>query len=146
MSLLAYKIFFIFLVLVATTSTIFATSVMEDDNSDLVVPITTTEPSSFLRQTGRFLANKPRAWRTCDKYPRVCDNKGSPGPDCCKKQCVNVMSDKANCGKCGRKCKYGETCCKGQCVNTLKDKKNCGSCKNRCKKGSSCVYGMCSYA
>lgn len=141
------KIVFILFVIV-TTSTIFATSVMEDDNSvDLDhVPITTTEPSSLLRQTGRFLADKPRAWRTCDKYPRVCNNKGSPGPDCCKKQCVNVMSDKANCGKCGKKCKYSESCCKGQCVNTLKDKKNCGGCKNRCKKGSSCVYGMCSYA
>ena len=138
-------IIFIFLVMMAAT--IFATTTTEDDNLDLDVAINPNEAlSSFLRQTGRFLANKPRAWRTCDKYPRVCDNKGSAGPDCCKKQCVNVMSDEANCGKCGKKCRYNETCCKGKCVNTSRDEKNCGGCKKRCKRGSSCVYGMCSYA
>ncbi|XP_074332690.1 stigma-specific STIG1-like protein 1 [Apium graveolens] len=139
------KIFVIFILVIMFT-TVFATSTTKDDNFDLDDAITPGEPSSYLRQTSRFLADKPRAWRTCDKYPRVCDNKGSTSPDCCKKQCVNVMTDKANCGKCGKRCKYSESCCKGKCVNTLRDKKNCGGCKIRCKKGSSCVYGMCSYA
>lgn len=98
------------------------------------------------RKSSRFLAQKPRAAMSCDKYPRVCSNKGSVGPDCCKKQCVNVMNDKVNCGFCGKKCKYQENCCKGLCVNPSFDGRNCGKCNNRCKKGSSCQFGMCSYA
>ncbi|KAH6775949.1 Stigma-specific Stig1 family protein [Perilla frutescens var. hirtella] len=97
-------------------------------------------------KTNRVLAQKPRATTTCDKYPRVCTAKGSVGPDCCNKQCVNVMNDKVNCGMCGKKCKYQEICCKGLCVNPSFDAKNCGNCNKRCKKGSSCLYGMCSYA
>lgn len=92
----------------------------------------------------RVLAQKPRARMTCDRYPRVCS--GVVPADCCNKQCVNVMSDRVNCGMCGKKCKYQESCCKGLCVNTAFDGKNCGKCNNRCKKGSSCLYGMCSYA
>ncbi|GAB4830827.1 hypothetical protein Ancab_004855 [Ancistrocladus abbreviatus] len=102
----------------------------------------------------RFLAEeykKPsthiiRGQVTCNKYPRICHTKWSPGPDCCKKKCVNVMADRLNCGMCGLKCKQQEMCCKGKCVNILHDKKHCGSCSNRCKKGSVCSYGMCSYA
>ncbi|KAJ1690309.1 hypothetical protein LUZ63_014464 [Rhynchospora breviuscula] len=90
--------------------------------------------------------NKPRETATCDKFPRVCRSKGSAGPDCCKKQCVNVMTDNLNCGECGRRCRYGQTCCSGNCVDVMYDKRNCGACKNRCKKGSFCNFGMCSYA
>ncbi|PIM98171.1 hypothetical protein CDL12_29353 [Handroanthus impetiginosus] len=72
--------------------------------------------------------------------------KGSVGPDCCGKKCVNVMIDGLNCGFCGKKCKYQEICCKGLCVNPLSDEKNCGKCNNKCESRSSCVYGMCSYA
>ncbi|KAK4340553.1 hypothetical protein RND71_039054 [Anisodus tanguticus] len=81
---------------------------------------------------------------TCNKNP--CWAKGSPGPFCCKKKCVNVLLDKQNCGFCGNKCKYNETCCKGQCVNTLFNKRHCGGCNKKCQKGSSCAYGMCGYA
>lgn len=88
----------------------------------------------------------PRSAMKCDKYPRVCRARGSPGPDCCKKRCVNVMKDRFNCGKCGRKCKYWQTCCRGRCVNVMSNEKHCGGCNNKCKKGSSCTYGMCSYA
>ncbi|KAK4360914.1 hypothetical protein RND71_019866 [Anisodus tanguticus] len=83
---------------------------------------------------------------TCNKYPRVCAAKGSRGPDCCRKKCVNVMTDRFNCGKCGRKCGYLEMCCEGWCVNTYFNKRHCGNCNNSCKKGSTCSYGMCSYA
>ncbi|KAK4360432.1 hypothetical protein RND71_019384 [Anisodus tanguticus] len=102
--------------------------------------------ANYLRGKGSFLATKPQYVATCDKYPRVCATKGSRGPDCCKKQCVNVLNDRSNCGKCGNKCKYSEICCKGRCVNTYDDKRNCGKCNNACKKGSSCSYGMCNYA
>ncbi|URE07802.1 Stigma-specific protein, Stig1 [Musa troglodytarum] len=87
-----------------------------------------------------------RGSMTCDNVPRVCRANGIPGPDCCKKQCVNVMTDNQNCGQCGKKCRFGQACCGGSCVNVMYDPKNCGGCNKRCKKGSFCQYGMCSYA
>ncbi|KAJ6706778.1 hypothetical protein OIU85_027160 [Salix viminalis] len=53
------------------------------------------ETTSSLRGANRFLAQKTRAVMTCNKYPRVCRAKGSPGPDCCKKKCVSVLTDRA---------------------------------------------------
>lgn len=87
-----------------------------------------------------------RGIMTCDKYPRVCRAKGSEGPDCCKKKCVNVSTDRNNCGRCGKRCRYSQTCCRGKCVNPMFDEHHCGSCGNKCDKGNSCLYGMCSYA
>ncbi|XP_027339501.1 stigma-specific STIG1-like protein 1 [Abrus precatorius] len=87
-----------------------------------------------------------RGFMTCDKYPRVCRVKGSQGPDCCRKKCVNVSTDRNNCGKCGKKCKYSQMCCRGKCINPMFDKHHCGGCGNKCSKGNFCVYGMCSYA
>ncbi|XVF26076.1 hypothetical protein REPUB_Repub13aG0268900 [Reevesia pubescens] len=117
----------------------------DDDNGDHSQVEPTT--SSLRGITSRFLAQKPRAVMTCNKYPRVCRAAGSPGPDCCKKKCVNVKTDRLNCGVCGKKCKYSEICCKGQCVNPMSHKKHCGGCNNNCNnKGSKCLYGMCSYA
>lgn len=104
---------------------------------------------SSVRGGSRFLLShkKPRVKMTCNKYPMVCRLKGSPGPYCCKKKCVNVLTDRLNCGKCGKKCNYNEICCKGKCVNPYSDKKHCGGCNNRCiNKGSYCMFGMCSYA
>ena len=38
-------------------------------------------------------------------------------PNCCRnKTCVDLQSDAANCGKCGKKCKNGKTCLNGKCV------------------------------
>ncbi|KAJ6397170.1 hypothetical protein OIU77_022084 [Salix suchowensis] len=90
-----------------------------------IAPVTfhrkeTREPAHLLR-SGRFLAGK--VTMTCDKYPTTCRAKGSAGPDCCRKQCVNVMNDELNCGKCGKKCKYSEMCCQGKCVNPAVDEK-----------------------
>ncbi|KDP34394.1 hypothetical protein JCGZ_12788 [Jatropha curcas] len=106
------------------------------------------ESSDIPRPSMRGIANRFLGQRriTCDKYPRVCHGNGSPGPDCCKKKCVNVMTDKVNCGKCGKKCKFPEICCKGACVNLMSNKNHCGGCNNKCKKGRVCAYGMCSYA
>ncbi|XP_038986515.1 protein STIG1-like [Phoenix dactylifera] len=116
----------------------------------------------------------PGAPMTCDKHPRICRAPGSPGPDCCRKKCVNVDWDRLNCGRCGKCCRYGQTCCRGRCVNVMNDPKNCGhcgkccsyghtccsgrcvnvmndpkncgACNNKCKKGGVCKYGMCDYA
>nr|DAD23436.1 TPA_asm: hypothetical protein HUJ06_024899 [Nelumbo nucifera] len=99
-------------------------------------------------RTSRFLAAKTpsSSQMTCDKFPRICRAKGSPGSDCCKKKCVDVMTDRSNCWMCGYKCKYPEVCCKGSCVNTSFDRNNCGGCNNKCKKGETCAYGLCNYA
>lgn len=109
------------------------------------LPADLSQPKTSLRGASRFLATRAAA-TTCDKNPRVCKAAGSAGRDCCKKKCVDLKTDRVNCGKCGKKCKYSEICCKGKCLNPMFDKRNCGSCSNKCKKGSSCVYGMCSYA
>ncbi|KAI6704562.1 hypothetical protein NL676_007524 [Syzygium grande] len=108
----------------------------------------TLDPATSLRGIGQFLAQAPssRTVLTCNNYPRICQAKGSPGPDCCNKKCVNASTDWLNCRLCGHKCKFLEICCEGQCVNPVFDEKHCGGC-NECKmKGSSSVYGMCSYA
>ncbi|KAK1422581.1 hypothetical protein QVD17_17864 [Tagetes erecta] len=99
-----------------------------------------------LRGASRFLGQQTRGLVKCNKNPRLCRAKGSPGPDCCKKKCVNVKTDKQNCGLCGKKCKHQEICCKGKCVNLMRDKRHCGGCDNRCKRGNACIYGMCTYA
>ncbi|CAK7351445.1 unnamed protein product [Dovyalis caffra] len=148
------KLFFLLTMLISLAITLSATPSEEEsfldfgnedeENADLPQPENQETASSF-RGTNRILSQK-RGFMTCNKYPRVCRIKGSPGPDCCKRKCVNVMTDKLNCGRCGKKCKYPEICCKGQCVNPMSNKKHCGGCRNKCKKGSTCQYGMCSYA
>ncbi|KAK6269062.1 hypothetical protein QUC31_013222 [Theobroma cacao] len=130
------KLLTIFFTLSATIAILAATSLADFD-----------EKQTSLRGLSRFLAQQNlKANVTCDNFPRICRLKNSPGPDCCKKRCVNVKTDRMNCGMCGYKCKYGEICCKGQCVNASFDKRNCGGCNKRCKKGEFCVYGMCNYA
>ncbi|XVE51072.1 hypothetical protein DITRI_Ditri02bG0009200 [Diplodiscus trichospermus] len=112
----------------------------------LQAPTKEEKPWNHPARLGRFLAGRPRpAQMRCDQYPTVCRAKGSPGPNCCNKQCVNVMTDEQNCGKCGKRCSYSEMCCLGRCVNSSINDYHCGRCNNPCKKGSSCVYGLCSY-
>ncbi|KAA8515531.1 hypothetical protein F0562_018858 [Nyssa sinensis] len=110
------------------------------------IPLPESQQPTSLRGTGRFLAQRSRVTMTCNNYPKICRVKGSPGRNCCNKKCVNLKTDRLNCGKCGKKCKYSDICCKGKCVNPLSDKKHCGSCNNKCKKGTKCIYGMCNYA
>ncbi|EOY28766.1 hypothetical protein QUC31_013221 [Theobroma cacao] len=132
---------------VQTVAQLHSTTNEENPNDHFPLP-KTEEPSYHQGRIGRFLADGPRApaRMTCDKYPTVCRARGSPGSDCCNKQCVNVMTDKGNCGKCGKRCSYSEMCCQGRCVNPSVDEYHCGRCNNACKKGSSCLYGLCSYA
>ncbi|CAL9017716.1 unnamed protein product, partial [Prunus brigantina] len=68
----------------------------------------TEEQSSTLHGNGRSLLRKRWLRLTCNKFPRICRAKGSPGPSCCKKKCVNVLTDRLNCGRCGKKCRYNE--------------------------------------
>ncbi|XVF26078.1 hypothetical protein REPUB_Repub13aG0269100 [Reevesia pubescens] len=92
----------------ATIAIIAATSLADlVDESHIqteVAPSEIQEPTS-LRGLSRFLAQQNlKANVTCNKFPRICRLKNSPGPDCCKKKCVNVKKDRFNCGMCGYKC------------------------------------------
>ncbi|PON62714.1 Stigma-specific protein [Parasponia andersonii] len=104
--------------------------------------------SDPMYQVERFFSRKKRTHRrpTCKKFPRICHAKGSPGPSCCKKKCVDLLRDRHNCGKCGKKCKYNRICCNGKCVNPSFNKKHCGGCNNRCSNGGLCAFGLCNYA
>ncbi|KAD7117971.1 hypothetical protein R6Q59_005010 [Mikania micrantha] len=129
------------IILMALVINLCATPIVDDDEE--FVP----SSAGSLRGASRFLAQHySRGLVKCNKNPRLCRAKGSPGPDCCKKKCVNVKTDKQNCGLCGKKCKHQEICCNGKCVNVMTDKRHCGGCNNKCKKGNSCMHGMCSYA
>ena len=82
----------------------------------------------------------------------------------CGYSCVNLFTDKKNCGVCGRTCGSGEICvdarcgpactgdetlCDETCVDLDTDMNNCGSCGTECEmflpnaKGSLCTYGKC---
>lgn len=142
-------LFFLFLAAMA----IVAALDLEDYNEDMdmqsrvTVPENQEQEAASLRGVGRFLSQYHQpANMTCNKFPWVCRLKNSQGRDCCNKKCVNVITDRMNCGGCGCKCKYSEICCKGKCVNTSFDKRHCGGCNKKCKKGELCVYGMCNYA
>lgn len=117
---------------------------MKDDSTNFSMSDDLT--TEALRRVSRVLAQKIPQNYTCNVFPRVCDVKGSSGPDCCKKKCVNVKNDPLNCGMCGLKCRYNEICCNKKCANSRFDRKNCGGCGIKCKKGDVCAYGMCSYA
>ncbi|KAL3521933.1 hypothetical protein ACH5RR_014767 [Cinchona calisaya] len=144
MQALRFVIFLLFL-----STTILGTLRADDNTNQEDNDSSTLDdfPTSLRRLSGRFLAEqKLQENYTCDKYPRVCHLKGSTGKDCCKKKCVNVKTDKLNCGMCGYKCRNGQICCKGICVNPFYDPKNCGGCNIKCKHDELCAYGMCSYA
>ncbi|GMJ05072.1 hypothetical protein like AT1G11925 [Hibiscus trionum] len=101
-------------------------SAAEDDHNDAIV----MDLSEYSSTEGRrsLLQKKQSRRVTCKKFPGICQAKGSPGPTCCKKKCVNVLTDRQNCGKCGKKCKH------------------CGGCNNRCGNREFCVLGLCNYA
>ncbi|OAY55172.1 stigma-specific STIG1-like protein 1 [Manihot esculenta] len=152
------KVFLILVVVLALVLSIAAlpqeqeAAAAADDDGDVGYELTElsdeTADFSSERGFGRILAQKKRKSRriTCNKFPRICRSKGSPGPFCCKKKCVNVLTDRFNCGACGKKCKYNQICCNGKCVNPTFNRKHCGGCNNRCKNGGFCAFGLCNYA
>ncbi|PSS04689.1 Pectate lyase [Actinidia chinensis var. chinensis] len=111
-------LFMLALVMTFSTSLAGEEFLLGNDNEDVKILETsdipfnlpeTLDPTS-LRGTSRFLAQTPpRAKMTCDKYPRVCRAKGSTGPDCCKTKCVDVKTDRLNCGMCGKTSSYSPT-------------------------------------
>nr|GEW12165.1 stigma-specific STIG1-like protein 1 [Tanacetum cinerariifolium] len=69
---------------------------IEEEDEDLVPTY------GSLRGSSRFLAQHSSGLLKCNKNPRLRRARGSPGPDCCNKKCVNVKTDKQNCGLCGK--------------------------------------------
>ncbi|KAL0535227.1 hypothetical protein IC582_029552 [Cucumis melo] len=129
---------------VETNSKENATNLSDDEVSNHLAPIEDEDsPMGLARRLLFPFQSLQKGLLTCNKYPRVCRRKGSAGPDCCKKKCVNVERDRNNCGRCGKKYKYSKICCKGKCVNPLFNRKHCGGCNIECSKGSFCVYGIC---
>jgi Fibrinogen beta and gamma chains, C-terminal globular domain/Stigma-specific protein, Stig1 len=93
---------------------------------------------------------------TCNMGFGNCDMNPANGCE------VNVNTDNANCGACGRACAAGQVCaagacvttcaagttnCSGDCVNTGTDPRNCGACGRACSLANvavnACVAGGC---
>ena len=149
------KLFFILMIvfadfMICTNASLTPNHEQEDDSDDLDHQHDDQESSSSdqIHEVKRFFWLKKQTKRrpTCKKFPQICRAKGSPGPKCCKKKCVDLLRDRHNCGKCGKKCKYNRICCNGKCVNPSFNKKHCGGCNNRCSNGGLCAFGLCNYA
>ncbi|GLJ22315.1 hypothetical protein SUGI_0419970 [Cryptomeria japonica] len=71
--------------------------------------------------------------------------RDSSNMKCCKYKCVDVSSNRYNCGQCGVKCFFGWKCCNGVCAHLKSDIYNCGRCNYACSRGARCFFGMCDY-
>jgi len=61
----------------------------------------------------------------------------------CGVRCVNLKSDKKNCGTCGRACASGQSCCDGDCYNLTTNIAHCGGCEKKCDLDQVCERGNC---
>ncbi|KAK4188071.1 hypothetical protein QBC35DRAFT_497327 [Podospora australis] len=104
----------------------------------------TTVVSTWPGRDAFYDSNEAR----CECY---CHNQ--PDHALCGKQCINVRSNPANCGGCGRTCPPGTHCsgmgcvcskntCDGLCLDFLTHPRNCGRCGNLCDSGY-CYKGQC---
>jgi hypothetical protein len=81
------------------------------------------------------------------KADKDCATDGGPPQVCCQNTCVDLASDGANCGACGKACKQGESCCASACTDVTGDLANCGACGKACTGGHAmwmCGMGACS--
>jgi hypothetical protein len=80
------------------------------------------------------------------------------GTTACMARCVDLSSDRVNCGACGTTCMAGQLCtggmcaprcadtqtsCGGVCVDTQVDPAHCGGCGIQCGPGYACAAGIC---
>lgn len=63
-----------------------------------------------------------------------CGSGGScpAGQTCCGSGCIDLKTDRNNCGFCGFPCALGQTCCNGRCTDIRTDIDNCRTCGNAC--------------
>ncbi|KAE9596372.1 hypothetical protein Lal_00048670 [Lupinus albus] len=64
---------------------------------------------------------------------------------CCRNHCVDVTSNKSNCGLCGIRCRFNFKCCNRLCINTNINPFNCGRCGRICPFGRLCLFGLCAF-
>jgi len=127
----------------------------------------TSCPSTQVCQGGRCVIAGTAATVISTTVPAtlVVDLMCSGRETACGNSCVNLFTDKKNCGVCGRACgseqicvnarcgpactDSGTTLCNDKCVDLDTDMENCGACGKECEtflpnaKGSLCTYGKC---
>jgi hypothetical protein len=87
-----------------------------------------------------------------------CQNEGE---QICDSICVNLLTDRLNCGQCDQVCpdgliceqgacssgicneSMGEIVCEGSCVTPSNNDLHCGACNRTCTGGSHCITGLC---
>lgn len=103
----------------------------------------TSVSSSFSPWLNKVVKRSPSG---CYGRPWACSRgKFPPRSMCCRNRCVNVTSDRNNCGSCGIRCPFNWQCCRGVCIDTNLSILNCGRCGHRCPFGVLCFFGMCGY-
>jgi hypothetical protein len=68
------------------------------------------------------------------------------GTLCCGGRCIDVQSDRTNCGVCGNTCAGSQQCCAGACQDTASSATHCGACNTVCEfvnATPSCRAGQC---
>jgi len=64
--------------------------------------------------------------------------------ECCGGTCTDIQMDAENCGGCGSTCTVpSDTCCYAHCVDVLMDASHCGDCGNECATNIPCHLGEC---
>ncbi|TKY57317.1 GRIM REAPER [Spatholobus suberectus] len=82
----------------------------------------------------------------CAGMPLICSRgEFPPRSICCGDHCVDVTTDRDNCGLCGFRCPLNRQCCNRFCTNTNLNIFNCGRCGRVCPVGRLCIFGLCAY-
>lgn len=82
----------------------------------------------------------------CSTTPGICgQGEFPPRTMCCGNRCVDVTTDRDNCGLCGFRCLFNFQCCNRFCVNINLSPLNCGACGRACPFGSLCLFGRCAF-
>ena len=86
------------------------------------------------------------------------DGGCAEGETVCDGRCVDTLTDRTNCGRCGNvcgsleicydgdcmlECPAGTTSCSGHCTDLESDPSNCGVCGRACSGGQVCSAGTC---
>ena len=74
----------------------------------------------------------------CKTGGRVCTRNG----DCCSSSCERITGN-ATRPRFVCACSGGDTLCGTACVDLRTDRTNCGACRNRCRTGQACIVGRC---
>uniref|UniRef100_A0A251S7Q6 Putative stigma-specific protein Stig1 n=1 Tax=Helianthus annuus TaxID=4232 RepID=A0A251S7Q6_HELAN len=137
------KILLTLIILMALTINHSATPIELDDEEDLVPTSGSLRGASrFLAQHSRGLVK----WASRVLAQDYVERKVAQVQTVARRNVSMLRLINKTVGFAGKKCKHQEICCKGKCVNLMTDKRNCGGCNNRCKRGNSCMLVMCSYA